>query len=130
MEVREIKHGNSVLYQLKGNMNGIDAVRFSKTVEIFRGSGCSKIFVDLRNVAAMDSSAIGGLIYLNTVMKNSGVELLLVSTRDQLCELFREFSFEKVFTLLDTSKFHEQSETQSSNRGKIKSTHNQIRERL
>jgi anti-anti-sigma factor len=96
-------------------MSGIDAVRFSKTVEIFRGSGCSKIFIDLRSVTDMDSSAIGGLIYLNTVMKNSGVELLLVSPRDQLCELFREFSLEEVFTVLDTSEFHEQSETQSSN---------------
>lgn len=107
MQAIEHPHGSTLIYHLAGKINGIEAILFSKTVEGYRGKNYTRIIIDMRKVTFIDSVALGGLIFLNTVMKKSGIQFLLAGSGDFLKSLFRDCCLDKVFSFVDSQEYQE-----------------------
>jgi len=97
MTVNEHKEKNSIILLLSGKITGIESILFSKQIEKYRNADCDRIILDLSAVTFFDSGAIGSFIYLNTIMRKAGHEILFRGLNEQLQELFRNFSLDHFF---------------------------------
>jgi anti-anti-sigma factor len=74
-------------------------------VEGYRGKNYSRIIIDMRKVTFIDSEALGGFIFLSTLMKKSGIQLLLAGSEALIDRLFRDCCLDKVVSLVDAQEF-------------------------
>ena len=102
MEIDARVDGKTVVLNLSGKLQGVDFQSFCKNVEDYKDSNYARIIIDLSNVLYIDSVAIGALIYLNRFMKKSAIEFVLRGPNEQIVELFRECSLDRLFTIEDS----------------------------
>lgn len=90
------------IVRVSGNVEGLDALNLSKALGDLKDSPAKRVILDLAGVKFIDSNGLGGLIASYHLLKKHEKELVLAGPREQVKKLFRDVSFEKVFTLIDS----------------------------
>jgi anti-anti-sigma factor len=99
MDVEESRVNGTVTITLLGEIRGIDSILFSKRIERYREADCTRIVIDLQGVTFIDSTAIGGLIYLNKTMKKYGHDVVIRSPSEHVQNIFNECNLNSVLTI-------------------------------
>ena len=99
MEIREHIHDETILLNLTGMINAVESTFLTRRIENYRGTEYNRIIIDLTNVDFIDSVVIGGLVYVTTTMKKSGMEIVLRSPNKQVRELISDCNLEKVLNV-------------------------------
>lgn len=102
MKIETRVNGKSNLVILSGDLVGVDSVRLSKALEQFKTSDLNEIVVDLSNVQYIDSNCFGSLLYAQIVLNKSDKKIFLSGPRNTLKKIFRDCTFDQVFTIEET----------------------------
>ncbi|MBD3343908.1 MAG: STAS domain-containing protein [Chitinivibrionales bacterium] len=96
MEIREhLLDGKTVLY-LSGSISGIESIQLARMLEDYRKNDCGRLVIDMKEVQFIDSTALGGFIYLSKMMEKAGICLELHTPPIHLQELFTDCSLESI----------------------------------
>lgn len=101
MKIVEKEKGDTLVFNLAGEVNGVEAVQLSRRIERLQGSNYRRILIDMKDVAFIDSTAIGGIIFLVETMKKAGIDIILSGPSEHISELFRECNLEDILTISD-----------------------------
>ncbi len=99
MQIRERIYETTVVLYPCGIINAVESILLTRKVENYKGTGYNRILIDLNKVEFVDSTTIGGFIYLTKTMKKSGIDVVLCAPRKQIQELFRNFCLEDVLKI-------------------------------
>jgi anti-anti-sigma factor len=99
MEIRQSEKDTTLILQLSGDISNVEAIRLSKHIESYRNTGYTQILFDLSTVNFIDSNAIGGFLFMNSIMKRAGIELVLADPGEHILELFRDCNIDKIITI-------------------------------
>lgn len=85
---------------LDGCIKGPKTIQLGQKLEIIRTELFSRVVIDLSQVSFMDSSALGALLYYQTVLSNQHIELVLRNPSKLLREAFESCKLNDVFTIV------------------------------
>jgi len=95
MNVKE-KDENTVVFQVRGDIAGMDSERFSKMMEELTKGKKPEIVVDMRFVRFIDSAGLGVLTYNHMALKSKKRKLVcVVSPGSFVSSLFEKTKLDK-----------------------------------
>lgn len=95
------KHTTSeIIIPLNGCIKGAKTIQLGQKLEIIRNELFGRVVIDLSQVSFMDSSALGALLYYQTVLANQNIELVLRNPNTLLRQAFESCNLHQVFTIL------------------------------
>jgi anti-sigma B factor antagonist len=102
MEIATETTEGAQIVRVSEDVKGLDALSLSKALGELKDLPTKRVILDLTAVRFIDSNGLGGLIASYHLLRKHEKELVLAGPREQVKRLFRDVSFEKVFTLIDT----------------------------
>lgn len=91
---------SETIIPLDGCIKGTKTIQLGQKLEIVRNELFERVVIDLSQVSFMDSSALGALLYYQTVLSNQHIELVLRNPSQLLREAFENCNLNDFFTIL------------------------------
>lgn len=100
----EVK-GTIVVFSIQGEISPANSREFSSAFEKYLGTDCSVMAIDLKKVRYIDSFGISKLVKLSRAFAETGGEFLIVNMNDNIRQIFRMATFDKMFKILTDEQF-------------------------
>jgi anti-anti-sigma factor len=92
MQISRKEDGKSIVFQIKGDVIGPAIVQLCKVIERERESEYELVLLDLSAVQELDSGAIGGLIYSDTILRKRKNRLAVTAASESVMQLLEACS--------------------------------------
>ncbi len=99
------QHEGALIIKLKGRIDiGIGDVQLRHVLQDVERQHVNRVILDMGKVVHMDSSGMGELICQFTMLKESGIELVLTNLNTKVYNLMMITQMVTVFTIFDSNE--------------------------
>jgi anti-anti-sigma factor len=100
MELTTECRGDMRVLHLSGNIMAIDGVLLTNKIEALEFDECTSVVVDISEVAFIESTALGSLIYCHKFLEKRGKPMSVADSDEHAAMLFRNCPLQRVFTII------------------------------
>jgi anti-anti-sigma factor len=93
---------NIPVVKISGGVSGEDAVKLSEKIGFLHKTDTDRIIIDLSETFAMDSSAVGVLVYWWKLLKLENKRLILLKPHDAISEMLETTNLDKFLPIIDS----------------------------
>jgi anti-anti-sigma factor len=91
---------DGVVVSIRGDMAGTATVHLQRAIDKLVKRTAGHITLDMSNVHYIDSCGLGGLIYINTVLKKYQKKFVLVNPTNEVREVLNANCFDKIMSII------------------------------
>ncbi len=97
-----------VLIRLSGELTPMEAKAFDRTVDHYKSLPFDVIAIDLKKFPYIDSFGITRFMKLSRALKEKDAELVLVNMNENIHQIFKMGTFDRLFKILTVDEFSEE----------------------
>lgn len=97
--------GKIAIFSIQGEISPSTSRDFERAFEKYLSTDYSVMAIDLKKIRYIDSFGISRLVRLSRAFSGTGGEFLLVNMNDNIHQIFRMATFDKLFKILTGEQF-------------------------
>ncbi len=99
LEIKSIKQTNSIIFELKGRIDGLSTPELEKSFEARLLEGARKFIIDFTSVSYISSMGLRVFLSVQKKLKKIGGEIVLASMPDNIKGVFDTSGFSSIFSI-------------------------------
>lgn len=106
MKIAVQERDEGIIIGIEGEISFTTVDKFENTYQKYTGSAVKVIALDLIGMPSLDSFGISRIIKMSRVISESRKDFVLINMNENIHQIFRMGTFDKIFTIMSGEDFH------------------------